>query len=103
MFMCIIEDKDKRRFYLSPGTIKHIKYFHKIDNPEGFIRVVLKSPLAIIESKWEAKTDLYYAQRGKGSYRVVVVDTTHNRIKTAYMERKIKEGKIKWISPKLIN
>ncbi|MBN2097563.1 MAG: hypothetical protein JW714_03675 [Candidatus Omnitrophica bacterium] len=101
--MCIVEDKDSKKFYLSSGTIKHIKYFHKIDNPESFVKRVLKSPLAIVESKWEENTYLYYAQKGKQLYSVVVVDTTHKRIKTAYLERKIKEGKVIWVSPKLMN
>lgn len=101
--MCIIEDKDRKRFHLSPATIRHIKYFHKIDNPEGFVEKILKLPLAIIESKWQEDTYLYYSQRGKQLYRVVVVDTAHKRIKTAYVERKIKEGKLIWVSPKLMN
>lgn len=101
--MCIVEDKDKKQFHLSPETIRHIKYFHKINNPEDFVRRVLKSPITIIESKWEEKTYLYYTPKGKQLYNVVVVDMMHKRIKTAYVERTIKEGKIIWVSPKLIS
>lgn len=101
--MHIIVDKDKKQFHLSPATIRHIKYFHKIDNPKSFVERTLKAPLAIIESKWEKKTYLYYARKEKRLYRVAVVDMVHNRIKTAYVERKIKEGKVIWISPRLMN
>jgi len=61
----------------------------------------LKTPDAIIESNWEEGTYLYYKKRNH-RYMLVVVNMTHESIKTAYLERKLKDGKIIWINPKIV-
>ncbi|MBI1926348.1 hypothetical protein HYR99_19150 [Candidatus Poribacteria bacterium] len=62
---------------------------------------VLKTPDAIVESNWDAETYLYYKKRLHG-YKVVVANVTQKFIKTAYLERQLKEGKILWLNPKLM-
>jgi hypothetical protein len=74
---------------------------HRIANPVEFVKDVLANPDAIIESNWEEETVLYYKKRRHG-YKLVVVNILQNLIKTAYLERRIKEGKIIWLNPKMV-
>jgi hypothetical protein len=99
--MEFIKDKDGNIFELRDSTINHIRNEHRIANPVEFVKDVLASPDAIIESNWEEGTILYYKKRRHG-YKLVVVNIPQNLIKTAYLERRIKEGKIIWLNPKMV-
>ena len=99
--MEFIQDKDGERFELHDTTIRHIQQEHRILNPVGFVREVLQTPDAIVESNWDAGTYLYYKKQRRG-YKVVVANFTQKLIKTAYLERQLKEGKILWLNPKVM-
>jgi hypothetical protein len=87
-------------YYLFESTVQHIKIEHCIENPIDFIIDVVDNPDLIIESSWEKDTYLYYRKR-KSGYQVVVASKVSQKIKTAYLDRKIKQGKIIWINPKI--
>ncbi|MBM3240028.1 hypothetical protein FJZ31_27390 [Candidatus Poribacteria bacterium] len=100
--MEFINDKDGNIFELRDSTINHIRDGHRIANPVEFVKEVLASLDAIIESNWEEGTILYYKKRRRSSYKLVVVNMPQNLIKTAYLERRMKEGKIIWLNPKMV-
>lgn len=99
--MELIQGKNGNQFELGDMTIRHIQQEHRILDVVRFVTEVLKTPDAIVESNWDAETHLYYKKRRHG-YKVVVANVTQTFIKTAYLERQLKEGKILWLNPKLM-
>ncbi len=84
-------DNNGHRLWLSQITEEHIRTKHQIPEPGAFIRDVLAEPVAILRSKWEAETRIYFKPFGQ-LYKAVVVSWNHRRIKTAHLMRKIEGG-----------
>jgi len=97
------EDKDGNLYTLSPTSYKHIKRDHCIDDPSTFISDTLLKPFAIIEDKTKEDRWIYHKDHGSELYKVVVVCTTDERIKTAFVSDEVKGGKPIWISKNLIS
>ena len=95
-----IIDKDGFIYNLYESTIQHIRTDHCIESPIELVRDIIQNPDIIVESNWEKHTFLYYKKMTKG-YKVVVASKLSLKIKTAYFERKLKQGKILWINPKI--
>lgn len=100
--MKVLHDKDGKDFILTKDTWNHIQRYHPEIKTIEQIEVILKEPDTIVRSNWEKESLLYYKKIGH-LYRVVVVHTVEKRIKTTLTERKIKEGEIIWLNPKIMN
>ena len=93
-------DKDGAILWLSAATELHIKEKHRIQDTVGFITQTLREPVAILQSKWEAGTRIYFKPTGH-LYQAVVVSWTQRRIKTAHLMRAIEGGQPLWRDPNL--
>lgn len=96
-----LADKDGNEFILYDETWRHIRRFHPEITSVEIIESILLEPDVIIKSSWDPESVLYYQRHGY-LYRVVVVNIVEQRIKTTLTERKIKEGEILWLHPKLL-
>ena len=97
------KDKDNRSFVLSSTAYEHIRREHCIDDPVDFIKDTLLDPFAIVEDKSKHDRWIYHKDYKRNLYKVVVVNLSDGRIKTAFVSDSVKGGKIIWISKKLIN
>jgi len=96
-----LRDKDDNEFILYDETWQHIRMFHPEITGVEDIETVLQDPDVIMRSNWDPDSILYYKRHGH-LYRVVVVQIVEKRIKTTLTERRIKEGEIVWLNPKLL-
>lgn len=96
-----VKDKDGNEFALYDETWRHIRQFHPEISRVEIIESVLLEPDVMMRSSWDPNSLLYYRRCGH-LYRVVVVQTEERRIKTTLTERKIKEGEIVWLNPRLL-
>ncbi len=91
-------EKDGHVVWLSPATAKHIRNKHGILELDAFIRDTLREPTAILRSKWEPDTRLYFKASGH-LYKAVIVAWASRRIKTAHLMRAIEGGEAIWRAP----
>jgi hypothetical protein len=91
-------EKDGHVVRLSPATAKHIREKHGILDLDTFIAEALREPTAILHSKWEPDTRLYFKASGH-LYKAVIVAWASRRIKTAHLMRAIEGGDAIWRAP----
>lgn len=91
-------EKDGHVVWLSASTEEHIRTKHKILDPAAFIADTLTEPVAVLQSKWEPDTRIYFKMTGH-LYKAVIVSWARRRIKTAHVMRTIEGGEILWRAP----
>ena len=84
--------------WLSPATEVHIRDKHRLTDTKRFITETLAQPIAILRSKWEPDTRIYFKPAGR-YYQAVIVAWTARRIKTAHLMRHIEGVDRLWSAP----
>lgn len=88
-------EKDGQVVWLLPQTERHIQDKHGLIEAEAFIADTLSNPIAILRSKWEPDTRIYFKASGH-LYQAVIVSWLQRRIKTAHLMRRIEGGDMLW-------
>ncbi len=89
-----IANKDGIEFDLWDSVWQHIQDNHPEIQLET-LKETLKNPDIITGSNWDETSHLYYKKIGK-YYKVVVVETNQQRIKTTLTTDKVKRGEEVW-------
>ena len=90
-----IKDFDEIAFTLTDSVWHHIQESHPEIDAVEILSTTLSSPDCIVCSNWEPSSRLYYKKAGK-YFKVVVVNSEQQTIKTAYTTDNIKSGDIVW-------
>lgn len=91
-------EKDGQLVWLSVATEEHIRTKHRIFDPVAFIADTLADPVAVLQSKWEPDTRIYFKTAGH-LYKAVIASWTQRRIKIAHFMRTVEGGETVWRVP----